>query len=113
MWHEPEASGLPSRSEVGTSIAFHRTRTATCSSRSGAPPRGAPGRPGPREVVPADRAERIQNLPAEEQSRAEAALHRARIDLVERHTTPGDLRALVALVPGPEERMPRQGLGQV
>src|SRR5437867_6288290 len=80
------------------------------SSRGGADSRGAPGGPGPREVVAADRSECVQDLPAEEKPRMEAALQRARIDLVERDASAGHLRAPVAFVPSPVERMPGERL---
>src|SRR2546427_9911520 len=67
--------------------------------------RGAARREGPREVVAADGAERVEDLAAQMETWMEPAFERAGIDLVEGDAAPGDLGALASLVAGPIERM--------
>ena len=79
------------------------TRVARDGPRS--QPRRAAGRPGPEEVVAADRAEGVEDLAAEEEAGMPAALERPRIDLRERHAAAGDLGLGVAAVPRPRQGM--------
>src|SRR3954468_9314929 len=56
------------------------------------------GRPRPREVVAADRAEGVEQLAAQEQPGVPAALHGAGIDLLERDAAARHLGLAEALV---------------
>src|SRR5690349_18991204 len=61
--------------------------------------------PGPREIVATNRAERVEQLAAEEKARVAAAFQRPRVDLLQRDSAAGDFRFLVAFVAGPGERV--------
>src|SRR5688572_27883771 len=69
---------------------------------------GASGRPCPREVVTADRSERVQHLTAQEETGMEAALERDGIYLAERHAATGDFSLLVAFVAHPRQAVARE-----
>jgi hypothetical protein len=56
------------------------------------------GRPGPREVVPADRAKGVEHFPTQKQPRVPTALERPRLHFVERDATSRDFGLLVAFV---------------
>src|SRR4051812_42022856 len=67
----------------------------------GGNPGSAAGCPGPQKIVPPDRAEGVQYLTTEKQSRMPTALHGPRINLGEAYSPPRDLRLLVPFVTGP------------
>ena len=80
--------------------------SAARSSRS----RESSGRPRPREVVAADRSESVEDLAAQEQTGAAAALERACVDLVERDAPAGDFRFLESLVAAPGKLVRREAI---
>ena len=61
-------------------------------------PRDPTGYPGPKEVVPADRPERVQQLPTQVQPGRTPAFQTGRVHLVQRNPTPGHLGDPVTLM---------------
>ena len=68
------------------------------------------GRPRPREIVAADRAEGVEHLAAEKQPALMAALQRSRVHFVERHAAAGDLRLAEPFIGRPWQDIRGQAL---
>src|SRR5512144_2821916 len=75
-------------------------------------PRRATRRPGPQEVVAADRAECVEYFAAHIQPGRLPALHRPGVDLRQAHAPTRHFRLRIAAVTGPRQLAPRESLHQ-
>src|SRR5262245_19820632 len=98
--------GAPRQRPVSHSGAHRHALIAGCLTRQ--PPR----RPGPREVVAADWPERVEHLATQEQTPVPLALERARVHLIERHASAGNLCLAEALITGPWQDVRRQTIDE-
>src|SRR5688500_9340515 len=109
------ARGRPIARANATAAFYKRTRRRdrnTSNGLQGSAASQAAGRPGPGEVVAADRAERVEQLAAEEEAGMASALQGPRIDLVERNAAAGDLRLAEALLARPGRHVAAQPLDE-